>query len=69
MTEKENRQNGEFSQSGRDGYKSYNKYSRNEGGNNYGRRPRFNNAEVGARPYRYNYKPNFNNGGHGDPRP
>ena len=69
MTEKENRQNGEFSQSGRDGYKSYNKYSRNEGGNNYGRRPRFNNAEGGERPYRSSYNPNFNNGGNGEQRP
>ena len=69
MTEKENRQNGEFSQSGRDGYKSYNKYSRNEGGNNYGRRPRYNNAEGGERPYRSSYNPNFNNGGNGEQRP
>ena len=44
MTERENRHEGENSQSGRDGYKSYNKegynkYNRNEGGNSYGRRP------------------------------
>ena len=64
MTERENRHEGENSQSGRDGYKSYNKegynkYNRNEGGN-----PRFNsgngedrpqrgygNRQQGARPY------------------
>ena len=49
MTEKENRQEGENYQSGRDGYKSYNnregynKYNRGERGNGgYERRPRFN---------------------------
>lgn len=69
MAEKESRQNGEYSQSGRDGYKSYNKYNRNEGGNNYGRRPYFNNNEGGERPYRSSYNPNFNNNNGGGDRP
>ena len=66
MTERENRHDGEQSQSGRDGYKSYNRegYNRNnryEGGN-YGRRPS-NNHEGGERPYRsYNSRFNNNNG-------
>ena len=75
MAERENRQDGENTQSGRDGYKSYNregynKYNRNEGGNNYGRRPRFaSNNEGGERPQRsYNSRYN-NNGDGGEQRP
>lgn len=50
MAEKEFRQDGENSQSGRDGYKSYNregynKYGRGEKSNSYGRRPYNNNRE------------------------
>ena len=75
MAERENRQDGENTQSGRDGYKSYNRegynrYNRNEGGNNYGRRPRFaSNNEGGERSQRsYNSRYN-NNGDGGDQRP
>ena len=75
MAEKEFRQDGENSQSGRDGYKSYNRegynrYNRNEGGNNYGRRPRFaSNNEGGERSQRsYNSRYN-NNGDGGEQRP
>ena len=75
MAERENGQDGENTQSGRDGYKSYNRegynrYSRNEGGNNYGRRPRFaSNNEGGERPQRsYNSRYN-NNGDGGEQRP
>ena len=75
MAERENRQEGENTQSGRDGYKSYNRegynrYNRNEGGNNYGRRPRFaSNNEGGERPQRsYNSRYN-NNGDGGEQRP
>ena len=75
MAERENRQDGENTQSGRDGYKSYNRegynrYNRNEGGNNYGRRPRFaSNDEGGERPQRsYNSRYN-NNGDGGEQRP
>lgn len=75
MAERENRQDGENTQSGRDGYKSYNRegynrYNRNEGGNNYGRRPRFaSNNEGGGRPQRsYNSRYN-NNGDGGEQRP
>ena len=75
MAERENRQDGENTQSGRDGYKSYNRegynrYNRNEGGNNYGRRPRFaSNNEGGERPQRsYNFRYN-NNGDGGEQRP
>ena len=75
MAERENRQDGENTQSGRDGYKSYNRegynrYNRNEGGNNYGRRPRFaSNNEGGERPHRsYNSRYN-NNGDGGEQRP
>lgn len=75
MAERENRQDGENTQSGRDGYKSYNRegynrYNRNEGGNNYGRRPRFaSNNEGGDRPQRsYNSRYN-NNGDGGEQRP
>ncbi|MBP6498722.1 MAG: RNA-binding S4 domain-containing protein [Phocaeicola sp.] len=75
MAERENRQDGENTQSGRDGYKSYNRegynrYNRNEGGNNYGRRPRFaSNNEGGERPQRsYNSRYN-NNGDGGEQRP
>lgn len=70
MAEKEFRQDGENSQSGRDGYKSYNRegynrYNRNEGGNNYGRRPRFaSNNEGGERPQR-SYNSRYNNNGDG----
>lgn len=70
MAERENRQDGENTQSGRDGYKSYNRegynrYNRNEGGNNYGRRPRFaSNNEGGERPQRY-YNSRYNNNGDG----
>lgn len=66
MTERENRQEGEYnSQSNRDGYKSYNRegYHRNnryEGGS-YGRRSYNNNREGGERPYRSSYNPRFNN--------
>ncbi len=73
MTERENRHEGENSQSGRDGYKSYNKegynkYNRNEGGYSYGRRPYNSNREGGERPYRSSYNPRFNNG-NGEDRP
>ena len=75
MAERENRQESENTQSGRDGYKSYNRegynrYNRNEGGNNYGRRPRFaSNNEGGERPQRsYNSRYN-NNGDGGEQRP
>lgn len=75
MAERENRQDGENTQSGRDGYKSYNRegynrYNRNERGNNYGRRPRFaSNNEGGERPQRsYNSRYN-NNGDGGEQRP
>jgi pseudouridine synthase len=70
MAERENRQDGENTQSGRDGYKSYNRegynrYNRNEGGNNYGRRPRFaSNNEGGERPQR-SYNSRYNNNGDG----
>ena len=70
MAERENRQDGENTQSGRDGYKSYNRegynrYNRNEGGNNYGRRPRFaSNNEGGERPQR-SYNSRYNNKGDG----
>ena len=73
MAERENRHDGEQSQSGRDGYKSYNRegYNRNnryEGGN-YGRRPYNNNHEGGERPYRsYNSRYN-NNNNNGEERP
>ena len=76
MAERENRQDGENTQSGRDGYKSYNRegynrYNRNEGGNSYGRRPRFTpNNEGGERPQRsYNSRYNNNNGEGGEQRP
>lgn len=75
MAERKNRQDGENTQSGRDGYKSYNRegynrYNRNEGGNNYGRRPRFaSNNEGGERSQRsYNSRYN-NNGDGGEQRP
>ncbi|WP_410523447.1 pseudouridine synthase [Phocaeicola coprocola] len=75
MAERENRQDGENTQSGRDGYKSYNRegynrYNRNEGGNNYGRRPHFaSNNEGGERSQRsYNSRYN-NNGDGGEQRP
>ena len=60
-TDKENRLDGENTQSGRDGYKSYNKegynrYNRNEG-RSYGRRPYGSNREGGERPYRSSYNP------------
>lgn len=65
MAEKEFRQDGENSQSGRDGYKSYNRegYNRNnryEGGG-YGRRSYNNNREGNERPYRSSYNPRFSN--------
>ncbi|WP_462377597.1 pseudouridine synthase [Phocaeicola plebeius] len=66
MAEKEFRQDGENSQSGRDGYKSYNregynKYDRGEKSNSYGRRP-YNNNREGGEGYRSSYNPRFNNG-------
>lgn len=66
MAEKEFRQDGENSQSGRDGYKSYNregynKYGRGEKCNSYGRRP-YNNNREGGEGYRSSYNPRFNNG-------
>ena len=66
MAEKEFRQDGENSQSGRDGYKSYNregynKYGRGEKSNSYGRRP-YNNNREGGEGYRASYNPRFNNG-------
>ena len=67
MTEKENRQEGENYQSGRDGYKSYNnregynKYNRGDRGNGYERRPRFN-SNSDERPQRP-YRPRYNNQG------
>ena len=68
MTEKENRQEGENYQSGRDGYKSYNnregynKYNRGERGNGgYECRPRFN-SNSEERPQRP-YRPRYNNQG------
>ena len=76
MAERENRQDSENTQSGRDGYKSYNRegynrYNRNEGGNSYGRRPRFPpNNEGGERPQRsYSSRYNNNNGEGGEQRP
>ena len=71
-TDKENRLDGENTQSGRDGYKSYNKegynrYNRNEG-RSYGRRPYGSNREGGERPYRSSYNPRFN-GNNGEDRP
>lgn len=76
MAERENRQDSENTQSGRDGYKSYNRegynrYNRNEGGNSYGRRPRFTpNNEGGERPQRsYSSRYNNNNGESGEQRP
>lgn len=75
MAERENRQDGENTQSGRDGYKSYNRegynrYNRNEGGNNYGRRPRFaSNNEGGERPQRSCNSRYNNNGDGGEQRP
>ena len=74
MAERENRQDGENTQSGRDGYKSYNRegynrYNRNEGGNNYGRRPRFaSNNEGGERPQRSDNSRYNNNGDGGEQR-
>ena len=63
MAEKENRQEGGNTPSGRDGYKSYNregagKYNRSEGGSAYGHRPRFNPNTEGRpqRPYRPRYE-------------
>ena len=73
MTEKENRQEGENYQSGRDGYKSYNnregynKYNRGERGNGgYERRPRFNSnsEERPQRPYRPRYNNQDEEGGY-----
>ena len=66
MAEKEFRQDGENSQSGRDGYKSYNregynKYGRGEKSNSYGRRP-YNNNREGGEGYRSSYNPRFNSG-------
>ena len=76
MAERENRQESENTQSSSDGYKSYNRegynrYNRNEGGNSYGRRPRFTpNNEGGERPQRsYNSRYNNNNGEGGEQRP
>lgn len=72
MAEKEFRQEGENSQSGRDGYKSYNKegynkYGRGEKSNSYGRRP-YNNNREGGEGYRSSYNPRFNNN-NGEERP
>lgn len=72
MAEKEIRQEGENSQSGRDGYKSYNregynKYGRGEKSNTYGRRP-YNNNREGGEGYRSSYNPRFNNN-NGEDRP
>ncbi|WP_346710237.1 pseudouridine synthase [Phocaeicola salanitronis] len=67
MAEKEDRQEGENYQSGRDGYKSYNnregynKYNRGDRGNGYERRPRFN-SNSDERPQR-SYRPRYNNQG------
>ena len=64
MEEKENRQEGGYSRSNRDGYKSYNNregYNRNnryEGGS-YGRRPNYNN-DRNERPYRSSFNRRFN---------
>lgn len=72
MAEKEFRQEGENSQSGRDGYKfynreGYNKYGRGEKSNSYGRRP-YNNNREGGEGYRSSYNPRFNNN-NGEDRP
>lgn len=72
MAEKEFRQEGENSQSSRDGYKSYNregynKYGRGEKSNSYGRRP-YNNNREGGEGYRSSYNPRFNNN-NGEDRP
>ena len=72
MAEKENRQEGENYQSGRDGYKSYNnregynKYNRGEKVNGYERRPRFNSnpEERQQRPYRPRYNQQGEEGGY-----
>ena len=71
MADIENRQDGENSQSGRDGYKSnregYNRYNRNDGGNSYQPRrprlqlkPRWMNARSVLTTPRHN---NYNNEG------
>lgn len=70
MAERENRQDGENTQSGRDGYKSYNRegynrYNRNEGGNNYGRRPRFASSNEGGERSQRSYNSRYNNNGDG----
>ena len=69
MAEKENRQEGGNTPSGRDGYKSYNregagKYNRSEGGSAYGHRPRFN-PNTEGRPQRP-YRPRYNGGQQGE---
>ena len=72
MAERENRHEGEQSQSGRDGYKSYNRegYNRNNryDGGNYGHRSFNNNREGGERPYR-SFNSRFNNDNNGEGRP
>ena len=75
MAENENRLDGENSQSGREGYKSYNRegsnrYNKYEGGSAYGsRRPRFNNSGEGSERPRRSYNPNFRNDGDRPQRP
>ena len=75
MAENENRLDGENSQSGREGYKSYNRegvnrYNKYEGGSAYSnRRPRFNNGGEGSDRPRRSYNPNFRSEGDRPQRP
>ena len=69
MAEKEFRQEGENNQSGRDGYKSYNRegynnrYNRGEKSGSYnGGRRSYNTNQEGGNNYRSSYNPRFNNG-------
>ena len=70
MAEKEFRQEGENSQSGRDGYKSYNRegsnrYNRGEKSGSYNAGRRSYNKEGGNGSYRSSYTPRFNGNGEG----
>ena len=70
MAEKEFRQEGENSQSGRDGYKSYNRegsnrYNRGEKSGSYNAGRHSYNKEGGNGNYRSSYTPRFNGNGEG----
>ena len=75
MEEKEFRPDTENSQSGRDGYKSYNKegysrYNRSERGGGYGNRRPYGNSREEGNNYRSSYNPRYNNNnGEGGDRP